>query len=335
MAKKRYYRPLMDDVDMTRVRRAAITILTVSLLLKVVGVHGESARPDRDDTAWRLENIAGLDADETREMLAQIKRAVRDNDGQTIAEMVDFPLVVCLDSHPALVETKKQLVARFSDIMTKRIRRAIEHETFDSLFVNYTGWMIGGGEFWIRGGMITEINNASPLSTWCDRPLRYVEPRGREIVQKANRGIVWQFLSRTGLWKVVEQYELGFSLPDADTCRLYHADVNNDGVFEYVVTYHGRGSGNYSGVHAVYGEGGNGRLVKIPFREIVVRSQCPGGAMSDFHMRLAWPFLVVKADTTYMAFRDGNIPHFYHWTADDEFRAAPHSLGLSLVDNTK
>ena len=281
----------------------------------------------RSEVERRLENVAGMEPASTGQFLADLQAAVRSADAEAVAGMVHLPIVVCLDSQPTLVETEAQFCTRFLDIINERVRKAVAAQKFDDLFVRYNGCMIGSGEIWFNGSDIVYIGSCAPTSPCCERRLKYLEPKGREIVEPADRAELWTFLKRSGLWKEARQHTEVFSLPDEESCQLYHADVNNDGTYEYVVAYVDRGSGNYSGVHAVYGEI-DGRLAEISFDDIVVRNQCPGGDMSDFHMHLGQPFLIVKDGVTFMSFRDGNTPHFYKWTPDDQIQKAP-GLGQS------
>jgi hypothetical protein len=281
-----------------------------------------SLKAETTDVERRLRTVAGLDPEVVRQTLTELQAAVRSRDAASFAGHVVFPQVVLLDGQRTIVETAEEFSHNFGEIVNTPLRRVILRQRFADLFVNWRGCMFGSGEIWLGShAKIIAIHNSPGDVLLGDLPLRFLEPKGREIIPP---------LDPAGTEEVLDQIRT-FAADAHDStcyyinrylCRIYKADVNNDGHVELVLTLHGQGSGRYSSVEAVFQPTPDG-LVELSFERVVIQSLFPDDDMSKFHLSLAVPFLVRMNNTVYMGFDDNVRPIYYCWDRDDRFTRTP------------
>jgi hypothetical protein len=85
------------------------------------------------------------------DFLAALQKASAANDRQAIANMVHYPFSTLLAARRKVLKTPKAFLARYDDIMTPKVRAAIAAQTYETLFSNSNGLMIGSGQVWFTG----------------------------------------------------------------------------------------------------------------------------------------------------------------------------------------
>ena len=96
---------------------------------------------------WRLEHVAGIQADSAETFLKALRRAVGQNDHRSACEMLAYPL----PHGDTPVSNVSDCAARYDAIFTIPVRRAIGKQQFEELFPNQSGVMVGIGELWFAG----------------------------------------------------------------------------------------------------------------------------------------------------------------------------------------
>lgn len=103
---------------------------------------------------------------------------------------------------------------------------------------------------------------------------------------------------------------------------VYKADINNDGIIEFVLTWQTEGSGAFTQPEGVWQDVG-GKLIRLPFEKAVAKSLDNGNPDFEWcHVQiyLACPFLMVKDGTVYFGFDDFE---YYVWKGDKVYREDP------------
>jgi len=98
----------------------------------------------------RIDNVLGDHAPFERAVLA-FRAAVQAGDREAVAAMVAYPFTARLDRGEVRIADAAAFVARYDDIVTPAIARAIGDQRYADLFVNQRGVMFGNGEAWING----------------------------------------------------------------------------------------------------------------------------------------------------------------------------------------
>ncbi len=78
----------------------------------------------------------------------QLQKAIRVDDEQAVASMVEYPLQARIKGKPIRIKDQKQFEANYAEIMTEKIKEAVAKQTYSSLFANWQGISIGKGEIW-------------------------------------------------------------------------------------------------------------------------------------------------------------------------------------------
>lgn len=117
-----------------------------TVLAGIVGLFSVPMQAQEDSLEWRLEHMTGVRVDETTQFLAALRRAVGTTDKPGACAMVSYPLA--MPSQP--VADAAACVARYDEIFTVPVRRAIGRQQFQELFASDEGVMLGMGEVWVR-----------------------------------------------------------------------------------------------------------------------------------------------------------------------------------------
>ncbi|WP_420225765.1 hypothetical protein [Pigmentiphaga litoralis] len=85
------------------------------------------------------------------DFLAALQKAVAADDRPAVANLVHYPFSTMLAARRKVLKTPKAFLARYDDIMTPKVRAAIAAQTYETLFSNSNGLMIGSGQVWFTG----------------------------------------------------------------------------------------------------------------------------------------------------------------------------------------
>lgn len=95
--------------------------------------------------------VAGITDPEAFETFyGKLQKWMSKGNKEAIARHVQYPLRVNKDGQSHFVANDKQFVAEYEQIMTERVRHALQQQDVKQAFVNYQGVMVGNGELWLR-----------------------------------------------------------------------------------------------------------------------------------------------------------------------------------------
>lgn len=83
--------------------------------------------------------------------LAKFQSALKSNDREAVASLVNYPLLVTGAAGKMHVGSRVQLLASFDGVFTSAVRSAILKATPDDVWGNDQGFMIGDGLIWFDG----------------------------------------------------------------------------------------------------------------------------------------------------------------------------------------
>lgn len=84
-------------------------------------------------------------------VIRDLQAAVAADDAAKVASLVQYPISVDIGGRKTTLKTEQAFVARYQELMTPDIRKAIVDTKYGDLFVNYKGVMFGSGQAWING----------------------------------------------------------------------------------------------------------------------------------------------------------------------------------------
>lgn len=144
---------------------AGITCASASCPLPSEMDHHESAEllfsSTEKEVAFQrtLQDQAGLDLADARAFFNCLKIASKRDDKDTLSQLIRYPLRI---NGRITVRTPGEFKRAYPTIFNSKVKRAIEAQQFEDLFVSYRGLMVGSGEVWISG-IVTQ--NAGKTST--------------------------------------------------------------------------------------------------------------------------------------------------------------------------
>jgi hypothetical protein len=160
--------------DRTLSKRTRCLALSACLLLILPGQFaiGDEGRPMDEQLA-----SAGLTAPEARAFFERLKRAVATRNKRALASMAHFPLAVAVGNDTVTLADASAFEQRYADFMTPPLIALVGRTTFDDLFANYQGVMIGNGAVWF--GPVCELNGEpQPLDSCKNAPIRLLRING-------------------------------------------------------------------------------------------------------------------------------------------------------------
>lgn len=98
----------------------------------------------------RIERVLG-DADGYESVFSALQRGVADGDRAAVAALMRYPLRVEVSGKSRKVADAAAFQRDYADIITADIARTIAAQSFDTVFVNQQGVMLGNGQVWITG----------------------------------------------------------------------------------------------------------------------------------------------------------------------------------------
>ena len=125
--------------------------LAVLALLSAAGAG--MAAPTKEhgtDVAATIDSLHG-DHVPFRAAFDALQRAVAAHDAAAVAALVRFPIEVNLGRAPVTNASPGQFIAQYDRIVTPAIAAVVARQSWDALFVNAQGVMLGDGEVWLGG----------------------------------------------------------------------------------------------------------------------------------------------------------------------------------------
>ena len=92
--------------------------------------------------------VAGVKDAEVHAFFLKFKAAVINHDVKKVASMASYPLMV---NGKFAASNRLSFISHYDVIFTPKVVGAIKHQTYQKLWSNYEGVMIGDGEVWFGG----------------------------------------------------------------------------------------------------------------------------------------------------------------------------------------
>lgn len=95
--------------------------------------------------------IAGFESEsELKPFYLKVKATILSKDYKAIATMLSFPTSLYVDGVLTRVISKDEFIKNGDKIINERILRAVYCSTYETLWSNYSGVMLGQGELWFN-----------------------------------------------------------------------------------------------------------------------------------------------------------------------------------------
>jgi len=98
----------------------------------------------------RLDLLFG-EHDSYRAFLRELQAAVAADERSRVAAMVSYPLKAKVHGHVVRIGTTQQFLSHYDQLLPQPTRALIAAQSYEELFVNSQGVMIGSGQLWFSG----------------------------------------------------------------------------------------------------------------------------------------------------------------------------------------
>ena len=126
-------------------RRLAPFALVVAALLAQPALAQSEADMDA-----QIDQVLG-DHAAFHDALVALQAAIASEDAEAVAEYIPIDTAINIDGDEVTYSSPEEFVSAYHDIVTPEIADAIQSQTYETLFVNQQGVMIGNGEMWLGG----------------------------------------------------------------------------------------------------------------------------------------------------------------------------------------
>lgn len=127
-------------------RHALIPFMLAALILAcappAVGVASGQAAPSFE--------AAGTDAAQAAAFLKTLQSAVSVGNCLKVASLIEFPLKAWANGEPVTIETESELHAKYRQVFTPDVKKAIADARPETLAASQDGVMFDGGRVWFR-----------------------------------------------------------------------------------------------------------------------------------------------------------------------------------------
>jgi hypothetical protein len=104
----------------------------------------------------RLDLLFG-EHDPYRTFLRELQAAVAADQRTQVAAMVSYPLSAKIDGHRIRIRSTRQFLSHYEELLPQTTRALIAAQSYEELFVNSQGVMIGRGQVWFSGVCSDEL----------------------------------------------------------------------------------------------------------------------------------------------------------------------------------
>jgi hypothetical protein len=162
-----------------------LRILPYLAVLLALAIHGTPLagaqkepvpqQPEPTGNCTHSEPAARPDCSGAIAFLAKFQNALKNNNREAIASLVNYPLRVPDAVGTRRIRSRAQLLANFDRVFTPPIRAAVLKATADDVWGNSHGFMIGRGVIWFEGIIPpNERPDASAADYWTKYPFKVI-----------------------------------------------------------------------------------------------------------------------------------------------------------------
>lgn len=80
-----------------------------------------------------------------------LKKAVAAGDKAAVAAMIEYPFQVRIGGKSLKIRDAAHFIADYDQVITAKVKNALQGQTYETLFANWQGVMVGQGEIWFSG----------------------------------------------------------------------------------------------------------------------------------------------------------------------------------------
>lgn len=80
-----------------------------------------------------------------------LKKAVAADDKAVVAAMIEYPFQVRIGGKSLKIRDAAHFIADYDQVITAKVKHALQGQTYETLFANWQGVMVGQGEIWFSG----------------------------------------------------------------------------------------------------------------------------------------------------------------------------------------
>ena len=110
----------------------------------------DAAPPAAGDARGRIERVLG-DADQYETVFKALQQGIAGDDRAAVAALMRYPLRVDTGGNKREVPDAASFQRDYERIVTAPVARAISAQSFETVFANQQGVMIGNGQAWLNG----------------------------------------------------------------------------------------------------------------------------------------------------------------------------------------
>jgi hypothetical protein len=120
-------------------------------LLAIAGSYTPAiAVAEGEDVDARLDLLFG-EHDPYRDFFRELQAAVAANARERVAALVNYPLKTHIHGHVVHLRNPQQFIAQYEVLLSAKTQDVLAHQSFNSLFANSQGVMVGNGQIWFSG----------------------------------------------------------------------------------------------------------------------------------------------------------------------------------------
>ncbi|SFJ42406.1 hypothetical protein [Aerobium aerolatum] len=80
-----------------------------------------------------------------------LKKAVAAGDKSAVAAVIEYPFQVRIGGKSLKIRDAAHFIADYDQVITAKVKHALQGQTYETLFANWQGVMVGEGEIWFSG----------------------------------------------------------------------------------------------------------------------------------------------------------------------------------------
>lgn len=86
-----------------------------------------------------------------RTFFDNLKKAVAAGDKAAVAAMIEYPFQVRIGGKSLKIRDAAHFITDYDQVITAKVKHALQEQTYETLFANWQGVMVGQGEIWFSG----------------------------------------------------------------------------------------------------------------------------------------------------------------------------------------
>jgi len=146
----------------------SVVLFSATLLVAPSALCGEG-------NCTKLDDSSRPDCPSAIAFLNKLQTVLRNDDRNTVASLVRYPLLTSLHAKKVRIADRAQLLTHYEEIFDAGIRCSVLNATAKDLWGNWQGFTTGNGAVWFDGVIpATEKVNTNATDYWTKHPFKIV-----------------------------------------------------------------------------------------------------------------------------------------------------------------